>query len=96
MSIDTPESEKKKSRPNCPFYGFHLANNSMREGSLHNQCGLVTGSVSSCIMEYQKQKVCWEKCPYNAAEARKSISESLDKVTVFPEDLLNIHLNPEQ
>jgi len=72
-------------RPPCPFYGFNMSDNIMRD-SRGRQCALITGYYGRCQMEMVRDKPSWHNCSLNTQENRNKITRNLDKIRVFPRE----------
>lgn len=77
----------EKSRPACPFYGFHLALerfNAMVDQK-GNECALVDG-YKPCQMEIQKLIPCWNNCSSYSSKDIENLKKIEEKVQVFPKE----------
>lgn len=77
-----PYSEK--SRPACPFYGFHISLEFMVDQK-GNECALLNGYYP-CQMEIRKLTPCWSDCSFYDSKDIDNLLEIEKKIQVFPEE----------
>lgn len=69
----------------CAFYGLVRLDDIMSDFG-ENQCGLITGSYNTCLMEAVRDKPNWYKCRLNTKEKKREIKEDMKNVRVFPRE----------
>ena len=79
-------SETDKSRPRCPFYGFHYAMGALIDSN-GNQCAMIVDSYSPCQMERNGEEIDWNNCKLNNERTEARLQGSLEEASVFPKEL---------
>ena len=74
----------EKSRPACPFYGFHI-NFEIMVDQKGNECALIKG-YTPCQMKIRKLTPCWNNCSFYSPEDIKNLKEMEEILAVFPDE----------
>jgi hypothetical protein len=82
---NSTEPNYKKSRPNCPFYGFHSAPGILVDQD-GNECALIIESYSPCLLERTGDKPDWDKCCFNDPKNKQVLEQIAKSVKVFPSE----------
>lgn len=76
----------EKSRPKCPFYGFHYHPDGMIDQA-GNQCAAINRSYSPCQREFHHQDINWNECRLNTPKAQSYIEKMIGAgYRIFPQE----------